>query len=174
MTQNTVPPSPKFTLKSKDLANLPEGLTSVYRSFKEPKVRSWIKRRTRGLAAHPWDRHCRLKVQNQMARIPKKLAHIRCPILKLTGNEDDFLKQGREIYGFIQWTAVLRELNYKFQEDSTVDSIKKKAELKMPRADQSNSECTKKWSLLCNYFRRLQFNVSREVKSSSRANNCSI
>ena len=58
-----------------------------------------------------------------MARIPKKLAHIRCPILKLTGNEDDFLKQGREIYGFIQWTAVLRELNYKFQEGSTVDSI---------------------------------------------------
>ena len=73
-------------------AKLPGGLPSVYRSFKEPKVRSWIKRRTRGLAAHPWDRHCRLKVQNQMARIPKKLAHIRCPILKLTGNEDDFLK----------------------------------------------------------------------------------
>ncbi|CAH3105181.1 unnamed protein product [Pocillopora meandrina] len=33
------------------------------------------------------------------------------PILKLTGNEDDFLKQGREIFEFVQWTAILGELN---------------------------------------------------------------
>ena len=37
MSQNTVPPSSKFTLKSKDSAKLLGGLTSVYRSFREPK-----------------------------------------------------------------------------------------------------------------------------------------
>ena len=85
--------------------------------------------------------------------------------MKLTGNEDDFLKQGREIFGFVQWTAILGELNNKFQEGSTVDSLKKRAELKMLRAHQSNSECNQKWSLFPKYFRRLSFNVSREVKS---------
>ena len=95
MSQNTVPPSSKFTLKSKDSAKLPGGLTSVYRSFKEPKVRSWIKRRTRGLAAHPWSRHCRLKLKNQMARLPKKLAHNSCqkaPNLEINGKRGRFLK----------------------------------------------------------------------------------
>ena len=95
MSQNTVPPSSKFTLKSKDSAKLPGGLTSVYRSFKEPKVRSWIKRRTRGSAAHPWGRHCCLKLQNQMARLPKKLAHNSCqkaPNLEINGKRGRFLK----------------------------------------------------------------------------------
>lgn len=58
--------------------------------------------------------------------------------MKLTGNEDDFLKQVREIFGFVQWTAILEELNYKFQKGSTVDSLKKRAELKMLRLHQSN------------------------------------
>ena len=58
--------------------------------------------------------------------------------MKLTGNEDDFLKQGREIFGFVQWTAILEKLNYKFQEGSAVDSLKKRAELKMLKAHQSN------------------------------------
>ena len=51
-------------------------------------------------------------------------------VLKFTANEDGFLKQGLERHGFGQWTAILRDPDFKFQDGRTADSLKKRAELK--------------------------------------------
>ena len=51
-------------------------------------------------------------------------------ILKFTADEDGFLKQGLERHGFGQWTAILRDPDFKFQDGRTADSLKERAELK--------------------------------------------
>ena len=47
-------------------------------------------------------------------------------MLKFTSNEDDCLKQGINRHGFGQWTAILRDADYVFQEGRTADSLKKR------------------------------------------------
>ena len=51
-------------------------------------------------------------------------------ILKFTTNEDKFLKEGIDQHGFGQWTAILRDSEFKIQEGRMADSLKKRAELK--------------------------------------------
>lgn len=51
-------------------------------------------------------------------------------VLKFTSSEDDFLKNGIDRHGFGQWTAILRDPDFKFQEGRTADSLKKRAGLK--------------------------------------------
>ena len=51
-------------------------------------------------------------------------------ILKFTADEDKFLKEGLDKHGFGQWTAILRDSQFKFQEGKMRDSLKKRAELK--------------------------------------------
>ena len=51
-------------------------------------------------------------------------------VLKFTKEEDDFLKEGITKYGFGQWTAILRDHDFKFQDGRTADSLKKRAGLK--------------------------------------------
>ena len=51
-------------------------------------------------------------------------------VLKFTSNEDDCLKRGVDRHGFGQWTAILRDPDFKFQEGRTADSLKKRAGLK--------------------------------------------
>ena len=51
-------------------------------------------------------------------------------VLKFTSKEDDFLKKGMDRHGFGQWTAILRDPEFKFQEGRTADSLKKRAGLK--------------------------------------------
>ena len=48
-------------------------------------------------------------------------------MLKFTSNEDDCLKEGINRHGFGQWTAILRDPDYIFQEGRTADSLKKRA-----------------------------------------------
>ena len=48
-------------------------------------------------------------------------------MLKFTSNEDDCPKQGITRHGFGQWTAILRDPDYIFQEGRTVDSLKNRA-----------------------------------------------
>ena len=55
--------------------------------------------------------------------------------LKFTADEDDFLKKGIERHGFGQWTAILRDLDFRFQEGRTADSLKKRAATKMPLSE---------------------------------------
>ena len=55
-------------------------------------------------------------------------------VLKFTTQEDYFLKEGITKYGFGQWTAILRDPEFKFQEGRTADSLKKRAGMKMPLA----------------------------------------
>ena len=55
-------------------------------------------------------------------------------VLKFTTEEDDFLKKGITKHGFGQWTAILRDLDFKFQDGRTADSLKKRAGMKMPLA----------------------------------------
>ena len=55
-------------------------------------------------------------------------------VLKFTTEEDYFLKKGITKHGFGQWTAILRDLDFKFQDGRTADSLKKRAGMKMPLA----------------------------------------
>ena len=54
-------------------------------------------------------------------------------VMKFTADEEDFLKQGINIDGYEQWTAILRDFDFKFQAGRTADSLKKRAGLKMPQ-----------------------------------------
>ena len=51
-------------------------------------------------------------------------------VLKFTTDEDQFLNEGIDKHGFGQWTAILRDSEFKFQEGRMADSLKKRAELK--------------------------------------------
>ena len=53
-------------------------------------------------------------------------------VMKFTADEDNFLKQGIKRHGYGQWTAILRDSDFKFQDGRTADSLKKRAGLKMP------------------------------------------
>ena len=51
-------------------------------------------------------------------------------VMKFTADEDDFLKKGINRHGYGQWTAILRDSDFKFQEGRTADSLKERAGLK--------------------------------------------
>ena len=51
--------------------------------------------------------------------------------LKFTKEEDDFLKEGITKHGFGQWTAILRDDDFQFQDGRTADSLKKRAGMKI-------------------------------------------
>ena len=50
-------------------------------------------------------------------------------VLKFTSEEDDFLKEGIRRYGIGQWTAILRDPDFTFQDGRVADSLKKRAEI---------------------------------------------
>ena len=52
-------------------------------------------------------------------------------VLKFTADKDDFLKKGIDRHGFGQWTAILRDPDLKFQDGRTLNSLKKRAGMKM-------------------------------------------
>ena len=54
-------------------------------------------------------------------------------VLKFTKQEDDFLKEGITKHGFGQWTAILRDDDFQFQDGRTANSLKKRAGMKMPQ-----------------------------------------
>ena len=64
----------------------------------------------------------------RILRSHKNIRHI----LKFTTGEDDFLKEGITKHGFGQWTAILRDDDFQFQDGRTADSLKKRAGMKMP------------------------------------------
>ena len=69
--------------------------------------------------------------------LPKRISRSHrniCHVLKFTKEKDDFLKEGIIKHGFGQWTAILRDTDFQFQEGRTADSLKKRAGLKMPLA----------------------------------------
>ena len=69
----------------------------------------------------------------QKDALPKRNFHILRnirPVLKFTAEEDAFLKEGITKHGFGQWTAILRDHDFKFQDGRTADSLKKRAGLK--------------------------------------------
>ena len=53
--------------------------------------------------------------------------------LKFTKKEDDFLKEGITKHGFGQWTAILTDPDFQFQDGRTADSLKKRAGPKIPQ-----------------------------------------
>ena len=55
-------------------------------------------------------------------------------VLKFTKEEDDFLKEGITNHGFGQWTSILRDSDFSFQDGRTADSLKKRAGMKMSLA----------------------------------------
>ena len=66
----------------------------------------------------------------RILRSPKNICHI----LKCTKAEDNFLREGITKHGFGQWTAILRNADFHFQDGRTVDSLKKRAGMKMALA----------------------------------------
>ena len=63
----------------------------------------------------------------RILRSHKNIRHV----LKFTTEEDNFLKEGITKHGFGQWTAILRDHDFKFQDGRTADSLKKRAGMKM-------------------------------------------
>ena len=63
----------------------------------------------------------------RILRSHKNIRHV----LKFTKEEDDFLKEGITKHGFGQWTAILRDNDFHFQEGRTADSLKKRAGMKV-------------------------------------------
>ena len=55
-------------------------------------------------------------------------------VLKFTTEEDNFLKEGITKHGFGQWTAILRDDDFQFQDGRTANSLKKRAGMKMALA----------------------------------------
>ena len=51
-------------------------------------------------------------------------------ILKFTADKDKFLQEGIDKHGFGQWTAILRDSEFKFQEGRMAGSLKKRAKPK--------------------------------------------
>ena len=69
--------------------------------------------------------------------LPKRILRSHCNsrrVLKFTIEEDHFLKKGITKHGFGQWTAILRDHDFKFQDGRTADSLKKRAGMKMSLA----------------------------------------
>ena len=62
----------------------------------------------------------------RILRSHKNLRHV----LKFTKEEDDLLREGINKHGFGQWTAILRDPDFRFQKGRLADSLKKRAELK--------------------------------------------
>ena len=52
-------------------------------------------------------------------------------VLKFTTEEDNFLNEGITKHGFGQWTAILEDHDFKFQDGRSADSLKKRAGMKM-------------------------------------------
>ena len=57
-------------------------------------------------------------------------------VLKFTADKDNFLKEGLKRHGIGQWTAILRDPDFKFQDGRVGDSLKKRAELKFLSHDK--------------------------------------
>ena len=66
----------------------------------------------------------------RILRSHRNLRHV----LKFSKEEDDFLREGINKHGFGQWTAILRDHDFKFQDGRTADSLKKRAGMKMQLA----------------------------------------
>ena len=62
-------------------------------------------------------------------RILRSQSNIR-HVLKFTAEEDDFLKKGITKHGFGEWTAILRDHDFRFQDGRMADSLKKRAGLR--------------------------------------------
>ena len=69
----------------------------------------------------------------RILRSHKNLRHV----LKFTKEEDDLLREGINKHGFGQWTAILRDPDFRFQKGRLADSLKKRAELKFFLSNQS-------------------------------------
>ena len=74
-----------------------------------------------------------LKKDALLKRILSSHSKIRC-VLKLTKEEDYFLREGITKHRFGQWTVILRDDDFQSQDGRTVDSLKKRAGMKIALA----------------------------------------
>ena len=74
--------------------------------------------------------HARPKIDTPHSNRLLSQGHQRRP-LRFTTDEDDFLKRGIHKHGFGQWTAILRDPDFRFQKGRLADSLKKRAELRL-------------------------------------------
>ena len=70
------------------------------------------------------------RASNTMSSEQPCIKRVHRRVLKFTPDEDRFLKQGIKRHGIGQWTAILRDRDFKFQDGRMADSLKKRAELK--------------------------------------------
>ena len=94
----------------------------------------------RGFVVQLLARQCRLKLWEKQACLPPRKVVIPTEnlrtqrkfhrVMKFTADKDHFLKRGINRHGYGQWTAILRDSDFKYQEERTADSLKKRAGLK--------------------------------------------
>ena len=77
----------------------------------------------------PRSENARHKIDTPHSNRLLSQGHQRRPLRFMT-DEDDFLKKGIDKHGFGQWTAILRDPDFRFQKGRLADSLKKRAELK--------------------------------------------
>jgi len=122
-TKNTTLLLPKFTIKSNDPVKLLWRVTGAYKNFKVPRVQRWTRTSTQ-------DSKIQFSTQNinsspKKDALPKRILRSQRSIrhvLRFTKEEDDFLKEGLTKHGFGQWTAILRDDSFQFQDGTTADS----------------------------------------------------
>ena len=135
----------KFTIKSNDPEKLFCRVTSAYRNFKAPRGQKWTRTSIQDSEIQPPTPGLLLKQCKMSTPPPKRMPcleesyalsmNIR-PVLKFTKEEDDFLKEGITKHRFGKWTAILKDLPFKFQDERTADvsTLKERAGMKMPLA----------------------------------------
>ena len=96
-------------------------------TFKVPRVQKL--KMTRETRRCPLLKQCKISASPpKKDALPKGILHSQRNIhlvLKYTTQENEFLKEGITKHGFGQWTAVLRDHDFKFQDGRTADSPKK-------------------------------------------------
>ena len=76
-------------------------------------------------------------VPTENLRIQRRLHRV----IKFTTDEDEFLKRGIDRHGYGQWTAILRDSDFKFQEGRTADSLRKRAGLRFRLSSPTKLYC---------------------------------
>ena len=109
-------------------------------SFKETRVQRWTKMYRRSLVVQLLARQCRLKLWEKASLSPPRKVVIPTEnlrthrkfhrVMKLTADKGHFLKRGINRHGYGQWTTILRDSDFNFQEERTADSLKKRTGLK--------------------------------------------
>ena len=142
-TKNTALLLLKYTIKTIPMKLLWR-VTNAYKNFKVTRAHKWTRTSTQDLEIRRSRPSFQLTECKISAPPPKRTSCLKeswaltrtfvTYVLKFTKEEDDFLKEGITKHGFGQWTAILRDDDFQFQDGRTADSLKKSTGMKIALA----------------------------------------